>query len=545
MSANEEKKETYPLVKMEVERLPDLNVPRSGHSTLYVNGEPTVIGGHTSGFVLTPTAEYFSEGEWHCTNTVYSHDFALSIVLKSGKVLLAGGMFQDLGIGQIFSAEYYDPATHQFKGFGCLDTKRCYPSATEIDSGRVVISGNWYHNDAIECFDGQKFFTPVGKVSQSRPYPYIFRTARDNVIIFGSVDEHGKPIDSIIVDQLHGSPFSVPLFKTWRPTHHGEELRSMDCFIGDEDTGEYSYLLLVENNARQPAVAMVRDTVFQLLPTAHPIPTESQWGPIHYISQVIADRNAKKCYLVGLDDDNRYYVLCIDYATILSDHLSDKPLPTTLYYSDPQEEPIGWSGPILTSEGDLVLAGGNMGDNFSPLATVYRLRIGTNRQQASKSFPTILYWMFGATALFFATFPILRQCRRKRHKAMHVTETAEEATGSNKREEMIGRICLLMEERQLFLKPDLKVSDIAAELRINSGYISECIKTAKGYSFNQFVNSYRVSYAQQQMRLHPEKKLMAIATESGFTTESTFFRAFKSLTGMPPKEWKASNDLQI
>ena len=54
-----------PVVRIEAERLPDMNVPRSGHSAILVNGEVTVLGGHTSGFVLTPTAEYLKDGEWH------------------------------------------------------------------------------------------------------------------------------------------------------------------------------------------------------------------------------------------------------------------------------------------------------------------------------------------------------------------------------------------------------------------------------------------------------------------------------------------------
>ena len=44
---------------MRVERLPDLNTPRNGHFLAYVGGELTVIGGHTTGFIPTATAEYF------------------------------------------------------------------------------------------------------------------------------------------------------------------------------------------------------------------------------------------------------------------------------------------------------------------------------------------------------------------------------------------------------------------------------------------------------------------------------------------------------
>jgi hypothetical protein len=49
---------------MKVERLPDLNIPRAGHQLFYVGGEVTVAGGHTNGFVPTPTAEYLKDGEW-------------------------------------------------------------------------------------------------------------------------------------------------------------------------------------------------------------------------------------------------------------------------------------------------------------------------------------------------------------------------------------------------------------------------------------------------------------------------------------------------
>ena len=52
-----------PEVRIEVELLPDLNIPRAGHEVFCVNGELTVAGGHTDGFVPTPTAEYLKDGQ--------------------------------------------------------------------------------------------------------------------------------------------------------------------------------------------------------------------------------------------------------------------------------------------------------------------------------------------------------------------------------------------------------------------------------------------------------------------------------------------------
>lgn len=159
---------TCPEVKLQPQQLPDLNIPRMGHSVFVINGEPTVVGGHTTSFVPTATAEYFRDGQWHLMQTAYPHDEGFSVTLPSGKVLIGGGHAEPLGIGQIYSVEIYDPTTHSFKGFGCLDQKRCFASATEIDSGRVVVTGNWYNLDDIELFDGQKHFTSVKQTTQSR-----------------------------------------------------------------------------------------------------------------------------------------------------------------------------------------------------------------------------------------------------------------------------------------------------------------------------------------------------------------------------------------
>ena len=89
---------TCPEIKLQVERLADLNIPRGDHSFFVVNGEPTVVGGHTSGFVPTATAEYFHDGEWHLMQMVYAHDHGFSTPLRSGKVLIGGGHEQPLGI---------------------------------------------------------------------------------------------------------------------------------------------------------------------------------------------------------------------------------------------------------------------------------------------------------------------------------------------------------------------------------------------------------------------------------------------------------------
>lgn len=104
-------------------------------------------------------------------------------------------------------------------------------------------------------------------------------------------------------------------------------------------------------------------------------------------------------------------------------------------------------------------------------------------------------------------------------------------------EPLFERICELMEKEQLFLKTRLKLSDIAALLGVNSRYVSESINTHRGCTFSTFVNSYRIDFVKIQLTNSPHKKIAAIALESGFDNEISFYRTFKNFTNMTPREW--------
>ena len=99
------------------------------------------------------------------------------------------------------------------------------------------------------------------------------------------------------------------------------------------------------------------------------------------------------------------------------------------------------------------------------------------------------------------------------------------------------RICKVMDEEQLFLRNDLKLQDVAVRLSTNSSYVSECINSVCGQSFSQFVNTYRIRYAQQLLCRQTDVKIATVFSESGFSSEATFFRNFKAVTGMTPREW--------
>ena len=523
--------EGCPIIRIEVEHLPNLNIPRSGHSAFIANGEVTVVGGHTSGFVLTPTAEYFKDGEWHLIQTVYAHDGGFSVALKSGKVLLAGGFKDNLGISQSFEVEMYDPVTHHFDGFGCLDQKRASAAAIELDSGKVLITGNWYADDGMECFDGQTSFSHVKAIRQPRYLPHLFRTSYGDVLVVAGYDTKGKPIDSLIVERMKGEPFYAPLFETWRPLQYDLAVRSDDSYIGDD-----TYLMPVQDKNGQMAIAEVRDTLFSLLTIDHTVPMASQWGKIVYYTPVYADRQHQHGYVMGCDSTGRQYALCIDYART--------PAQLTLFHTDPLTDGITITIPVMTSEGDLMLTGIKQvtkpNFNFYPTALVWLLRFNDNSNVASASGNHGWLWA-GLVLAVFVFIVIGIALKKKPSPATEQTSESQQAID----DELMQRIITLMEEEKPYLNSDLKVSDLADRLSINSRNLSDCIRKTTNNSFANFINAYRIEYAKQLMREQPDIKISEVFLSSGFANETTFFRIFKAVTGMTPNEWKANEQVEI
>ena len=533
--------QTVPMKRIEPQRLPDLNIPRFCHDTFYANGELTVTGGHTSNFVPTPTAEFLKDGKWQVLQMAYTHDDGLCVPLRNGKVLLAGGYEKNLGVGQTIEAELYDPATHIFEGFGCLDRRRTQVSGIELPSGQVVAAGNWYHPDAIETYDGGMYFETARDVSLPRSRPYLFHTSDGDVmVISGCWDNYGKPITSNIVDRLNGEPFRVPLLDAWKPYLLGHTPRSDDSFIGDDEKGDCAYLLPVQDSTGQVAIAEVRDTVFSLLPTTVPVPMKSRFGEISYYTAVIVDRQLQRGYIIGCDTLCRKYILCIEYAR--------QPAPLTLYYTDPLTDADGCT-PVLSPEGHLVTAGGiaHGGTWFTPTAAVWLFPVGDGSFMASQHHPPLWPWLLlaGLALLALLAYLIIKKARStivEQTVEAPVSKPSAPLPPDGGDEELMRRIIRLVEDKQMYLNSSLKLSDIASELGVHQNEVSACINSNKGSSFSQFVNGYRIDYAKQLILRQPELKMSVVAEQSGFASESVFFRTFKSFVGATPKEWAVGSN---
>jgi len=101
------------------------------------------------------------------------------------------------------------------------------------------------------------------------------------------------------------------------------------------------------------------------------------------------------------------------------------------------------------------------------------------------------------------------------------------------------KILNYFENKKAYLNPELNMELLSHELKIPKHQLTEVLNIEIGKNFFQFVNTYRVD-AVKKMLLDPKNKfsIEAIGYECGFTSKSSFYTVFKSMTGVTPVVFK-------
>ena len=521
--------------RMSVETFPNLNHNRGGHFTLCLKGEPTVFAGHTDGFVMEKTAEYFKDGKWVEIPMLYPHDFGFAVKLPDGKVMLGGGAAENFGIGQSWGVEIYDPETHSFTSPGILNRKRIEASATAFDNGKVIVSGNWYADDDIEEYVPGKGFSLVKQVTVQRSFPFILQSDSSQAIIFSSTGVRGDSLGGQ-VDRLYGEPFEVPLLEDWRMITSSGAYNSNGNFIGD-----YTYLIHVKRKTDgQDAVMKVAGEHFSILDMEQPIPEGGIGGEkIYWGNKIRVNRKKRNAVLLGFDNCHRYYLAQINYDATLDGGKASLEL---FYAETPANVTIADESWDMMEDGRIILAGGVSFNedtlslattNFKTNNTVY---VFSTQPEESSNSPWL--WFLSGFLVVGGCIFLAYRLLSKKSPEEEEKDIAEEAKKS--RQELQEQVSKLIEEKQLFRKKDIRISDIASELATNRTYISLIVNSSLGTSFSDLINNYRIEYAQKLMTEHPEMSHTEVAEESGFSSRTSFLRTFKAKTGMSPTEWKLS-----
>ncbi|MCW3787658.1 ligand-binding sensor domain-containing protein [Plebeiibacterium sediminum] len=92
---------------------------------------------------------------------------------------------------------------------------------------------------------------------------------------------------------------------------------------------------------------------------------------------------------------------------------------------------------------------------------------------------------------------------------------------------------------EVYLNSDLKIGELAEQMNYSIHDISQAVNQNLNQGFTDFINYYRVEKVKNRLQDPKYSKftLLAVAEKCGFNSKSSFYRAFKKVTGKTPSEY--------
>ncbi len=96
-----------------------------------------------------------------------------------------------------------------------------------------------------------------------------------------------------------------------------------------------------------------------------------------------------------------------------------------------------------------------------------------------------------------------------------------------------------LESKQAYLDADLNIQKLASIVQVSPALLSAVVNQAFGKNFRNLVNDYRLAHVKKKLKdpASAHLSISGVAYESGFNSEASFYRIFKSAEGMSPKEY--------
>ena len=109
-------------------------------------------------------------------------------------------------------------------------------------------------------------------------------------------------------------------------------------------------------------------------------------------------------------------------------------------------------------------------------------------------------------------------------------------------DDLLARLERLMSEEHLYRDETLGLGTLAGALELSSHQLSELLNRHLGTSFSRYLRERRIAAAQRLLVEQPRASVLAIGLETGFRSQSTFYSAFKEITGQSPGDWRKQQD---
>jgi hypothetical protein len=311
---------------------PDMNITRYGHLAFLVDQDRAiVIGGHTTGFALTNTADIYDHNSntWTLRTLPHSHDGAAVAYIDNGKYLIMGGCGSNSGVGRNAYTTIFDAVNDTFYSGPDMITSRTNNASARLANDKILVVGNWYtSNSTPELYDpATNSFSATGAMITPRSHPMALPTNDGNAYVFGGFDLYGNgPLFTIEEYNVNTNTFSlvdttlIPNETGWRAAWYPNMGVMHDNRLSD---GRYVFMIyktVGSTNQYRLMTFNPSTKTFAVLATNPQIPdyTANQAGKWAYAWNISVDEYLDYIYIDAVDlqsGNNEHKLFAIDAST--------------------------------------------------------------------------------------------------------------------------------------------------------------------------------------------------------------------------------------
>ena len=106
--------------------------------------------------------------------------------------------------------------------------------------------------------------------------------------------------------------------------------------------------------------------------------------------------------------------------------------------------------------------------------------------------------------------------------------------------DIIAQKLSIITEKELFLNPNFTLEEAAKELKVTKHILSQYVNETLGKSFSNLIKEHRIEKAKKLLETEKNYTIESLGYDSGFNSKSTFFTAFKEITGLTPAAYQKS-----